>query len=1281
VPLDIGKIAEPESPIAATQHLHRLLQCATAAIAAGDLDAALRHADRAARIAPEAAPALLAGRLLLARGDAAAAVRLLERAVRSRPNAENAAWLARARLAAGQTDAAVTEIAAALHRFAVAPEGPIPAATRALAGPDIVGWIGVSAALELIGEVFDPEATMVTIIDAAGEIRARRRIGRRARRPAPFRIAPPPDVGRRVLTARTESGELLGSGLTCKPDFDVDGRAVIGDGGLSGWVSLGWSPSLLSEVTVEDERGSRIRAPVERDPADPDRGRFALDLRDAGLTGNRIGISVPLPDGGSAPLPGTPLLLELPPAQKRRRLPGQGLPRLPARRRPVDVVIPVYLGREETLACIASVLASCGRGARIVLIDDGSPDPHLSAALADLADREPVILLRNPQNEGFPAAANRGLTLNREHDVVLLNADTLVHGDWLERLRAAAYRAPDIGTATPLSNRGSIASYPAGDDYECSAAEGRALDALAADRNAGAIVDLPTGVGFCLYLRRDCLDQVGLFDAQTFASGYGEENDFCMRARELGWRHVLAADVFVAHGGARSFGRRRDALMERNGRLLNLRYPHYDELVAAFLAADPLHAIRRRLDEARLTARHDPHVLLVAPNVTGGVERFVRERCRAIRDCGEVPIVLRPHAPGSGSGAGSPAPGCRLDVDRPLCRDLFYALPDDLAALQGLLSQLRIAHVELHHFLGHDARTIAAVIGLGVPRHVYIHDNGWICPRLTLLGGDGVYCGEPDIAGCEACIERHGSALGEPISVAELRARSAGWLAAADTVIVPSADAAGRLGRHFTLPALRVEPWEADVARDVTRGELAPLVPARPVRVAVIGAIGEQKGYKVLLACAQDAARRRLPLEFVVIGFTADDQALFDTGKVFVTGPYEEPEIHDLLRREAPRVAFFPSVTPETWCYALTPALRNGLPIVAFDLGAISERLRAAGIGMVVPVTTGPDQLNDLLLSAAGEDEPMSTIVREPAPESGDDELPSSVRLMTIAEGLYAFLVRAGAPVPGPMGNGLLFPAVHVQPAPGEPSGAVEFMTGPRANGNWLCRPGDMLIARVSGRPATLLLTSVRAVAGPPLSIEVERLDNRTIVEGAGPAIGEENGGVSLPAVGSQFIAQPERAIAEPLDIPAEIVVHIQRQGDRTFTGSAWAGYVGQRLWVEAFSVRPLERFAADQIEYKGLAATGYETPWLSNGALCGSRGMATPLLGFAVRAKAGAPAAACDFEYSGAFLSGATIGPKRNGEPCISSMPSDPLEAIRLRILPRAAADARAGQNGEGAR
>ena len=64
--------------------------------------------------------------------------------------------------------------------------------------------------------------------------------------------------------------------------------------------------------------------------------------------------------------------------------------------------------------------------------------------------------------------------------------------------------------------------------------------------------DLPTGVGFCLYLRRAMLDAVGLFDP-AFGLGYGEENDLCLRAARAGWRNLLADNAFVVHTGGRSF--------------------------------------------------------------------------------------------------------------------------------------------------------------------------------------------------------------------------------------------------------------------------------------------------------------------------------------------------------------------------------------------------------------------------------------------------------------------------------------------------------------------------------------------------------------------------------------------------------------------------------------------------------------------------------------------------------------------------------------------------------
>jgi GT2 family glycosyltransferase len=268
----------------------------------------------------------------------------------------------------------------------------------------------------------------------------------------------------------------------------------------------------------------------------------------------------------------------------------------------IDLVIPVYRGLNEVQRCIESVLGSPARElVDIVVIDDASPEAEVSAYLGSVAADGRIRLLRNATNLGFVGSVNRGLRLHTERDVILLNSDTQVAGDWVQRLRHAAHVATNIGTVTPFSNNATICSYPF-QGWRGGVPGGLGLEALNkvfASENSGEIVDLPTAVGFCMYIRRDCLEQVGPFDEATFGRGYGEENDFCMRAATLGWRNVLATDVFVFHEGSVSFGSERFALMKTATEALLKKHPTYLDLVGSFLSRDPVDVYRARIDAAR----------------------------------------------------------------------------------------------------------------------------------------------------------------------------------------------------------------------------------------------------------------------------------------------------------------------------------------------------------------------------------------------------------------------------------------------------------------------------------------------------------------------------------------------------------------------------------------------------------------------------------------------------------------------------------------------------------
>ena len=269
----------------------------------------------------------------------------------------------------------------------------------------------------------------------------------------------------------------------------------------------------------------------------------------------------------------------------------------------IDVIVPVYKGYEQTRRCIESVLASRGRcDFELVVVDDASPEAAIPAYLDALAAQGRATLLRNAANQGFVRSVNRGMALHAGRDVVLLNSDTEVAGDWLDRLQACAHRAADIATVTPFSNNATICSYPfEGWSGQVPGTLGLAgLDRLFATANAGRSVDIPTAVGFCMYIRRDALAALGAFDAERFGRGYGEENDFCMRALEAGRRNVLAGDVFVYHEGSVSFSGERFALMQAGGKALVEAHPEYPARVHEFLVADPASELRSAVDRARV---------------------------------------------------------------------------------------------------------------------------------------------------------------------------------------------------------------------------------------------------------------------------------------------------------------------------------------------------------------------------------------------------------------------------------------------------------------------------------------------------------------------------------------------------------------------------------------------------------------------------------------------------------------------------------------------------------
>lgn len=309
------------------------------------------------------------------------------------------------------------------------------------------------------------------------------------------------------------------------------------------------------------------------------------------------------PDGRRQLLPGSPLAFYEAPTIRAGAEPAPGTV---SDVRPVSVVIPVYRELALVRACIESVKASLPLNhtpAQIVVVDDCSPEPALSAWLDKQAAAGAITLLRNACNLGFIETVNRGMRMHPDHDVLLLNADTQVHGDWIDRLARSLYATPDVASVTPWTNNGEISSFPvisqaapAPDTRELALLDQVAAEVRAAD--GGADIELPSCCGFTMLIRRTVLDAIGMLDGTALIRGYGEEVDWCMRARAAGWRHLQATGVFVAHEGTVSFRAEKTLRVAQNRGVVVARYPDYYGEFADFVRNDPLADARASLRDA-----------------------------------------------------------------------------------------------------------------------------------------------------------------------------------------------------------------------------------------------------------------------------------------------------------------------------------------------------------------------------------------------------------------------------------------------------------------------------------------------------------------------------------------------------------------------------------------------------------------------------------------------------------------------------------------------------------
>ena len=344
-----------------------------------------------------------------------------------------------------------------------------------------------------------------------------------------------------------------------------------------------------------------------------------------------------------------------------------------------------------------------------------------------------------------------------------------------------------------------------------------------------------------------------------------------------------------------------------------------------------------------LAATGKPALVFVVHGWGGGVRRHVDDLAALVASQANV-LFLEP-ARGDTVCLRTSDSGARL----------YFELPAELPLLARVLDAVGAARLHFHHVHGLPRAVLDLPRATALPYDVTLHDYLAICPQFQLVTEHGRYCGEPDEQGCAKCLA--GRPPQWPIGIVAWRDAFAALLLAADRVIAPSRDVGERIGRY--VPGLRFEVWRHP----------EPPLAWRPVtRVATLGILSRQKGFERVLACAQDAQARDLPLAFRVLGATDAPLPSLPLSRLSMSGEFQEGDLAALVAAERPDVLWFPVQWPETYTYTLSAALASGIPIVASDVGALPERLSAHPAVRLLPWNAPAATWNEALLAVVAPD-------------------------------------------------------------------------------------------------------------------------------------------------------------------------------------------------------------------------------------------------------------------------------------------------------------------------
>lgn len=651
----------------------------------------------------------------------------------------------------------------------------------------------------------------------------------------------------------------------------------------------------------------------------------------------------------------------------------------------ISIIIPIYNAFEETKKCINSVLTKTKIPYELILIDDNSTDERIGILLNEIENLHNVIIIRNSENKGFVKNINLGIQIS-SGDVVLLNSDTIVTPKWLSKLVTAAYSDKRIGTVTPLTNASSVSVPIMGENNEIPkplTIDDMALLVEKASENV--YINSPTGNGFCMYIKRKTLNDVGLFDEENFGKGYGEENDFCMRALYKNWKNIYDDSTFIYHKRSVSFddnykNKDKIKLKRENQIKLEKKHPSYIKKVKKFFKSKELRNISdyiqyelKKIEENGLCKKRILYVVHRGGGGTQFTNKDLMKHVQNVLDCfilvsNAEEVILSRYKNNKFEVIST------WKIKSKWSAKNFYN--DEFRNIYfNVLTALKIDIIHIRHLIQHTFDLPLIAEKLEIPVIFSFHDFYLICPSYNLLDDKNNYCAGNCTEGNEQCKIPMAILNDLPILrsfIPKWRMHVSNILSKASAFVTTS-----EIVKKIFIsiyPQLSNEEFEViEHGRDFRKINKTAAYydePSKnqPTKILFPGDIRNHKGAEFIKQLKMEDKDSKL--EFHFMGALNED--LMNCG--IYHGHYKRNNFCRIVRKIKPSFIGIFSIWPETYCHTLSEAWSCGVPVLATKIGVLEERVNKNKGGWLLNYQNPTDAYEKILRIINSNDEYLNVV-------------------------------------------------------------------------------------------------------------------------------------------------------------------------------------------------------------------------------------------------------------------------------------------------------------------